>query len=223
LGIPLKQSWQLSQKLSSILPPQIKKRGKLKIPDHLGRLSLSHLKYLRGRGFDPIKLTKLWNLQAMGDRIWIPIRFRGEVVSWTSRSIHDDYGLRYISADKSEESIPHKEILYGLDFVRNAAIIVEGPADVWNIGPGAIATFGTSFTHKQLEVISKIPIRAIWFDAEIKAQQQAKQLMNSLGVMPGDTFLVTPDNDSVDPGSTDKSTINFLRKEIFGEESADRS
>lgn len=176
----------------------------------------THKRYLQKRGFNHERISRLWQVQGIGHgyggmswRLFIPIYFRGTVVSWTTRSIVDG-GTRYISADPESESISHHNVLYGYDYVRGTAIVVEGPTDVWKIGPGAVATLGTGFSPEQVTCISTFPIRYICFDAERPAQRRANRLCDELMCLPGETYNIVLNGK--DPGSADNRTIKELRR-----------
>lgn len=191
--------------------------GKLQIPKGVRSLHPAHKHYLHERGFKHIQdLEILWGLQGFGLnaklswRIFIPIFLRGEVVSWTTRSLSKESKSKYISAGPEEERLPHKELLYGEDFARHTIVIVEGPTDAWKIGPGAVATLGTAVTNRQIERMIKYPRRVICFDSEIKAQSQARKLLDVLSLYGGDTSNI--ELDSPDPGSASHKEISYLRK-----------
>jgi hypothetical protein len=209
--------------LGDFRPEHIERRkpkGKLILPQGIGDLQAAHKKYIKKRGFDYRELQQLWKIQAIGLanklswRIFIPIHYHGEIVSWTTRSISDKILARYVSAGVDEEAMPHKELLYGEDFARHAVIVQEGIFDVWRIGPGAVATFGVNYSEKQVERIAKYPTRAICFDNEFEAQRRARKLADDLSVFPGETFNVVLDAKDADDESTEN--IERLRKEILG-------
>jgi len=194
--------------------------GKLVLPTGIKDLHSAHKKYLYNRGFKWRKLVHVWKIFGIGIaprlswRIFIPIHYHGEVVSWTTRSISNNLKIvRYISAGENEEAMPHKELLYGEDFARHAVIVVEGIFDVWRIGPGAVATFGSGYSQEQLERIAKYPTRAICFDSEPEAQKRARKLVNDLSVFPGETYNVILD--MKDAAEESKENIKRLRKEIL--------
>lgn len=194
--------------------------GKLVVPKGIGELHLCHKQYLHGRGFNWKEIERVWKIQGIGIasrlswRIWIPIHYCGEIVSWTTRCISANPRLtRYVTASIDEESIPHKQLLYGEDFARHAIIVVEGIPDVWKIGQGAVATFSTGYSIQQLERIAKYPTRAVCFDNELEAQRRAKKLVNDLAVFPGDTYNVVLD--AKDPAEETEKNIKRLRKEIL--------
>lgn len=168
----------------------------LQLPKGLGELGPRHVKYLEKRGYNTEELKALWGLRGIGLhsylswRIFIPVMYQGKVVSWTTRSLKSS-GVRYMSAQLSQEAINHKTLLYGEDYCRHSCIIHEGPFDVWRTGPGAVCTFGTGYTRPQVLRMSKYPVRAVCYDNEPEAQRRARALCEMLCVLPGDTYNVT--------------------------------
>lgn len=198
-----------------VSPDEIKPQGKLVLPDGLSPLLKPHKSYLRERGFSPKRLTRIWGLQGIGLapdlawRIFIPITYRGKIVSWTTRSLTKQG--RYRSAGLEQESIPHKELLYGEEYAGHSVIVCEGPADVWSIGPGAVATFGISYTSSQAARISKYSRRILCYDAEPEAQRKARELADELAPFSGDTLIVTLDSGK-DPGEASEKELRQLRR-----------
>lgn len=194
-------------------------KGNLILPSGLGPLLTQHKNYLKERGFNPNKLEKLWKLQGIGLaenlawRIFIPITYKGEVVSWSTRAIVDDVDRRYINAKSSQEKFSLKKVLYGGDLARHCIIVVEGPADAWRIGPGAVATLGVGYTKAQLLKISKYPVRVIAFDSEPDAQKRASELCNALSVFPGNTKNLVVS--SKDPGEISEKEVKLLRRSFL--------
>ena len=198
--------------------PEVERRGLLKLPEGIGPFAKAHQRYLQGRGFDPEEIETLWGVQGIGIapklqwRLFIPIIHLGETVSWTTRSI-GNLGTRYISASPSEEAVNHKELLYGEDYCRYAIIVCEGPTDVWRIGPGAVATFGTGYRTAQVERMSCYGIRVVCFDNEPDAQARARRLCDQLEGYRGETYNVTLSKQ--DPGQSPKKEIARLRKRFL--------
>lgn len=216
------ERWDVLKKLLGDVDsevPKTKPKGTLKLPDGVGKLLPAHKFYLRNvRGFDVSNLKRLWGIKGIGIapklawRVFIPITLRGQTVSWTTRSINDK-GLRYWSAGEQEESIPHKTLLYGEDYARHSIIIVEGPLDVWAIGPGAVATCGTGFSREQIKRMIAYPIRVVCFDKDATAQQRAERLCDQLMAFPGDTYNVTLTGK--DAASSPKTEVRKLRKRFL--------
>lgn len=219
LGVPYVQA-QAFSKDRELLPGEEKvARLKLVEPPYRGPLLKIHREYLLGRRFSPEELEKVWEIEGFGRyggkrglawRIYIPINYKERRVSWTTRAVSDTVRERYISATAQEESINHKEILYGLDFVGHSVIAVEGPTDAWNIGPGAVGTFGLAYSPAQVLLLSRIPYRYICFDSTPAAQKRAEELATELAPFPGETHVV--ELDAEDPGSATKKEVRLLRK-----------
>ena len=200
------------------LETPVANRGDLKLPTSIGEMKQVHLDYLSSRGFDPEGLSLLWKVRGISIssrglswRLFIPIYLDRELVSWTTRSLVDKEGVqRYISAPTTDESLPIKHTLYGLDLARSTVIVCEGPIDCWRIGPGAVATFGTAYTREQVGLIARFPKRVICFDNESRAQTQAWKLASELSALPGETLHVCLD--AKDPGDASDEEIMELRE-----------
>ncbi len=195
-----------------------KKTGKLIKPKNIEDMTSAHRRYLKGRDYDPDTIANLWGVQGIGIasrlswRLWIPITYQHEVVSWTTRTIGQNKS-RYISADVGEEAINHKHLLYGEDMAHLAIIIVEGPTDAWRIGPGAVALFGLIWSAEQVQRMKQYPVRVVCFDNEHLGRKAARKLSNVLNVFPGETWEVTLSG--ADPGTSSKEEIQELRKKFL--------
>jgi len=192
-------------------------RERVRMPFKPEPLARIHKRYLRGRGFDPDIISELWGTQSTGPvgryawRLWIPVHQDGQLVSWTTRAVVDR-GLRYVHADPDMERMPIKSLLYGEDYVPGSIVIVcEGPTDAWRLGPGAVATFGTTWTEEQARRLERFPVRAICFDRQRRAQRSAWQLYRRLHGI-GETYVVVLDAD--DPGSADPAEVLALRQAL---------
>lgn len=197
--------------------------GALKIPEGVGSLHEAHINYLLKRRFNPPDIEHLWKIKGIGLqkrlkwRIFIPIYYLGEVVSWTTRIASDNApGPKYITAEPQEERIFHKDLLYGEDYCGHTIIVCEGPTDVWRIGPGAVCTFGTGFSSAQVLKMVKYPRRVVCFDAEPEAQLRARNLCDRLSPFPGETCRV--ELDEGDPGSLGVLGVQQLRREFLDSE-----
>lgn len=207
--------------VASLAPmPQVKRdSGVLRLPSGVKPMGAVHRKYLRQRGYNPKRIEQLWGVQGIGAnhrlqwRLFIPIHYKGEIVSWTTRSISDEVQTRYVSASLEQESRPHKSLLYGEDFARHSCIVVEGPFDVWRIGPGAVGTCGVGFSRAQVLKMSKYSVRVICFDNEPRAQKRANDLCDILSVFNGDTYNVVLSGK--DPGVSPEAEIEVLRKRFL--------
>ena len=178
-----------------------------------------HKNYLTNRGFNPIKLKRMYELKSttfFGDykfRIIAPIFLDGVKVSFQGRDITENSPYRYKACKKQNEIVNHKETLYGIDLVvGKTVLIVEGVTDVWRLGPCSIATFGTSFTTEQVKLIGdrfKDAIIIYDSDAGRKAYDLSLQLM-ARGVR---VKIVTLDNG--DPADLTEHEAEKIREEFL--------
>lgn len=188
---------------------------------NMGPLSKHHIKYLQTRHFNHERLIKLWGLRATKTvtsqgwawRIVTPIRDpAGDVVGYTGRSINPDKRPRWRTTDHEGLSEDPKRLLYGIERVKDRILLVEGPSDVWRMGPGAVACFGIDWTPEQANIIRTIPHRFIMFDPETLAQRKAKQLASWLSFYPGETELIT--GLGCDPGDLSQKEAVEIRKDL---------
>lgn len=168
LNVPANQAWEIINTYGGIgeLEPVRKKQWEIgkncKLPVGCGPVTALGIKYLEKRGFDAEKVIREYQLQQTGPvgqhrhRLVIPIQFKGYIASYTCRGIINQQ-IRYITCAAHREMIPSKEMLYNIDNAKSkkAVIVVEGCTDVWRLGRGSVATFGTRFTPKQLQMLAQ--------------------------------------------------------------------
>lgn len=203
---------------------QEERTGTLVLPKGVGPLQQPHRRYLeKGRNLNPDEMAEIWGAQGIGIAsrfqwsIFIPIYDRfGRMVSWTTRAIGKEIERRYRSASEDEEEVPHKSLLYGAHRARHTIIIVEGPLDVWTIGPGAVATCGVGYSSAQLAIMAEYPYRVVCFDAEDDAQRRADELCMELSCMPGTTENVILETGK-DANAADPDEVAELRMRYFEE------
>lgn len=152
------------------------------------------LAYLTSRGYDAEKIVKQFGLMQTGPvgmykhRLVIPIYFNDFAVSFTCRSIFPQVQTRYMTCPSSLELIPAKDILYNIDNARNrdTLVVVEGCTDVWRLGHGAVATFGTAVTQSQLAIMAKFKNIVLLQDSDMAGStswaQVARQLRSTCKV-----------------------------------------
>jgi hypothetical protein len=183
-------------------PNKKKKTGSVecRLPTGTGEMNKRHIRYLLGRGFRAAELVDTWGLLGTGPvgpychRIVAPIVLDGKLVSYQCRDITGKSNLPYKACSLEQEVIHHKELLYGENLVGgNSIVIVEGVADAWKLGPGAVATFGIGFTTSQVLRMKKYQRRFILYDNDVKREGQvaAKKLASILMGFDGETEIVT--------------------------------
>lgn len=228
LGVPVERAKRLAEKhfiAGSKTFEKVDRPKEVRLPENHGRLLRCHREYLESRSYDPRQLAKDWELVGgdgdWEDRILIPIRYKGDLVSFHSRSIFDDDKFKAKPCPSEAEVIRHKDLLYGFDMVPgNTVVVVEGPADVWRLGRGAVATFGTKFTEHQISLLSAFKNVFVMFDSELdeegnekelSAQKQSERLADKLAVFSN--VWVIGDLGS-DPGDLSERKAARLMKRI---------
>lgn len=194
----------------------------VKFPTGTRDMTPRHHAYLEGRNFEPERLEREWGLKGTGPvgsykwRIIIPIYFRGTMVSYTSRDITGRATTPYKACPQQGEVLRHKRTLYGMDRASSrAVIVVEGPADVWRLGPGAVALFGTRFSSAQVNLLKDFGRRFIFFDSgEVEAAHQAKELASLLSIFPGVTEVLDL-GEEMDPAQLTPREALAVRKEFL--------
>jgi hypothetical protein len=166
------------------------------------------LKYLVKRGFTGDHLKQLIDTYQLRDggvvgpyshRIIAPVYFDGNLVAYQGRDYTGKATEKYKACPNAEAIRPVKDCLYGMDLAKgDTVVVVEGIVDMWKLGPGSVATFGTAFTLAQVRLlVERWGRRVILFDRD--AKEQADKLANALSGFPGETVMATLD-DLKDPG-----------------------
>ena len=186
-------------------------------PTNCDSLDVSHKFYLESRSFNWRKVEDQWKLRGTGPignykfRIIAPIFFNGQMVSYQGRDITDKQDQRYKACKIENEIIHHKHILYGIDYVTDRCMIVEGITDVWRLGPGAVATFGTEYTTEQVNLLAKRVKKAVvLFDAGASvAADKLEADLSALGVEVENWYLPKGD-----PGQLSDWGASVLMKDL---------
>ena len=181
-----------------------------------------HKDYLLSRNFNPIDIQKMYDIRAcynLGDykfRIIIPVIMNHKIVGFTSRDITDKSSLRYKACENDRAVIPQDEWVYNLDSLIHTALILEGPFDVWRMGPGAICLFGIDYSLKQVRaIVSKGVYRVfILFDEERTAQKRANELGETLASIVSHVQILSG-LEVKDPAKLSPKEAHDLKREIF--------
>lgn len=169
--------------------------------------------YLLKRRFPPAKTTRLWSLHSTGPsgrykyRIIIPVAVDGVLTSFQARDYTGKAPVKYLAPPNSSIL---KQVLYGWDYIADGcAIVVEGVTDVWRLGPGAVATFGTGWKAEQRNLLGLLRKVLIAFDPEPEAQDRARRLADELTVAGTEVMIL--DSLDVDPGDLSPKDVQELR------------
>lgn len=184
----------------------------------LDKIPKPYYDYLRSRFGKETSLTiERYKLRAIGPRgkhlacrIFVPLYYKGEKATWTTRSIDPEIEIRYKNAPIECEAISIKKLLFGEDFVRHSVIVVEGPFDAMRIGPGAVSLGGVNYSKAQVRKLAQYPYRYICLDQDEAGQKTAEKLANELSVFPGETSILQLN--AKDAGSCSLKELNKIRK-----------
>lgn len=199
-----------------------KRATTIKVPSN-GPFGPSYIQYLEGRNFDPYDLIYKWNLLAGGPygsqrhRIIAPITYNNTIVSYQGRDITDKSDMKYKACKMEKEMIHHKSILYGIDHAKGSCILVEGITDVWRLGYGAVASFGTSMLKSQICLLAERFEKVFTmfdngpFDKD--AQNAAEKIAYDLAMMGVETEICLIKGD---PGDLPQETADLYKRQLLG-------
>ena len=119
--------------------------------------------YVRSRGFDEQALAQQFDIgvctnvpetghKIMRNRIYIPITFNQQLVSWQGRVVTGTSDMKYYNCPGTRKSC----MLYNYDNARSEpyVVVVEGVPSVWRVGRPAVALFGKTMSLWQQTTIS---------------------------------------------------------------------
>jgi len=206
-----------------LIPPEKKKvtgPESMELPKEARPLLPLHREYLEQRRYNPEEIVQQYGIRGtglLGDfayRIIIPVFYKKQLVNFVGRDVTGKSTSKYKSCPNEKAVVELKHCLYNIDNVPESGplLIVEGPLDVWRVGPGCIATFGTSWTLAQVNRIrEKRPSQIyIMFDGEETAIQKAYDLASALsGFFPEVTVLEMA---SGDPGELSDEDVKEVRR-----------
>jgi DNA primase len=231
LGIPVQEAERIIKNYGLLIPTTVKdpviKTG-LKpyiMPSNTEPLTKQHRRYLESRGFDADLITQTWALVGTGPisfldglsfkfRIIAPVVWETQAVSFVSRDITNKQSRKYMVCPKEREIVFHKHILYGRqEHWKDTGICVEGPTDVWRLGPNAFATFGIKYTSTQIRQIAKyFKTVPVVYDDDPQAVVQANKLVAELKFRGVDAFRVDIEGD---PGGMKQEDADYLVKQLI--------
>ena len=184
-------------------------------------MTSTHRRYLKKRQFDPSVLEARYDLRGTGIagewkyRIMIPIYLEGRLVTFQGRDTTGLQKAKYKTLEPEKSVIPIDRLLYNLDHcLDRRVVLVEGVADVWRLGDGVAATFGTSMTQAKLMVLSeRFPEVVFLFDPELEAQKRARDYAGQLSARGVAVELALTDYER-DPGDLLPEQVAEVRAEL---------
>lgn len=189
-----------------------------KLPRGVVPLRDRHLKWLAGRGLDGKALSLQFELLGTEEvaecpwRIVAPVRDEsGQLVGWTGRAV-----AKAAKRWDSRGDIHKAGCLYGDHLLtrRDRVVVVEGPSDVWRLGPGAVATFGVAFSQEQVKRLVKFTDVFILYDHDKAGWEASEKLANELSLYVNVVNMSMPYNAS-DPGSLTAQQAHWFMAELF--------
>lgn len=213
---------------------KVARASEIKIPGG-SRCYPCHRRYLEGRGFSPEELelhhgirytlVERWGKLDVGYRIIIPIYDEdGRTIAWQGRALSKSQEPRYIFPKVEECPKHYKHTLYGMEqaMARDSVVVCEGIFDQWRLGPGSVATFGTSLTREQVALLSRWKNIYFLFDPEDTAQEHGRDYARDLAaagcrVELCRTDYVDGEGNPRDPGDLTPEEAAEVMGELLGQ------
>lgn len=180
-----------------------------------------HEEFLKSRYFDPIHLIEKYKIKFCGPvghyrlRIIIPIFDNHRCVSFVARDATKLSDTPYLNCPNDKSIYDVRDTVYNLNNAMGPdVLIVEGPTDVWRIGDNTVATLGVKYTSAQVLTLAQYRRCFVLYDAEPKAQEQAKRLATDLSTVVSEVNIL--ELESGDPAEMLEDDVKSLRKQIFG-------
>lgn len=179
----------------------------------------AHIEYLEGRGFGWETIQRFSLVACLYYSIWkyrviAPILYQEKMVAFTGRAICGQ-DPRYLHSPNEESVIPVKSCLYNLDLATEHTLLVEGPTDAWRLGSGAVCTFGTRYTNRQINLLRKNGCEraTVIFDPDKSGKKAAAQLVSALDMcgIRAESFVLR----DRDPGDLSEDEADALRRELL--------
>ena len=182
--------------------------------------------YLKERGFDDINyLVKNYKLcycarsrnYLAENRLIIPVYEKDKLLGWQARYIGElDWKNSTIIKYYSCPGMPRSYILYNLDRAVSypALVIVEGPFDVWRVGPMAICTFGSTMSDiqkRRLVALGQNKKIILLYDGDVAESPKIVDLVFHFkrSIPPGNFFFIKLPRDK-DPADLSTEYLHNL-------------
>jgi len=181
-----------------------------------------HKSWLENRNFDPEFIFQKYKLKCFGPvgryklRLLIPFYRNKYMITFTTRDVTNLARSPYIHCNKKDSVVDPKRYLYNIDTVKDTALVVEGPTDVWRIGDGTVSTMGIKYIVEQLYLlkVKKVSRLFLMFDFEKYAQDAAEKLAYSASTFIPEVEIY--ELKEGDPADLTEQDAKALRREIFG-------
>jgi hypothetical protein len=153
--------------------------------------------YLRSRGFEPARLSTDYGVglcvnaaPGLSDMVYgrlvVPVLFKGKAVGWQARLVGEPLP-HTVPKYYTMRGFRKSEYLYNFDVASRFPFVVvcEGVTGVWTFGPEAVALFGKTASHAQIQLLQTTwkagaVIVLLDGDAEAEAQKLFDGLANGV-------------------------------------------
>ena len=216
------EEFQSFEHVDAVTRTRLEDDGLSVLPLDCRPLTHPHRTFLgKRRGFNPKRLVRDWGLLSgpvvgkWKHRIIIPVVLDGRIMTFVGMDHTGHNPPKYKAAPVEESFMPTSELVYGADYVRHTAVVVEGVADAWRIGKGAVATFGMTPGHKRMVHLTSLPARYFYvmFDGEEQATDHALALVAELKAA-GKQAKVLGLEPGLDPDMLEAQEVSELRHKL---------
>lgn len=187
-----------------------------------------HTKYLRDRGFPPLKTIRKYKLRAVHNlgrykfRIVIPIYMHRQLVSFTCRDITGEQDPPYKMASADEALLERNKVIFNYDSIPKGgnAMLLEGPMDVMKLGDCACCCMGVNVSMHQILLLKKKKIRRLFiiFDSPKKdggvGKRAAKELAPVFAPIIKKSVEVITLKKVLDPGELTMEGAKAVKAEL---------
>lgn len=151
-------------------------------------------------------------------RAIIPLQFEGELVGWQGRYLGDvDWKATGIQKYYNLPGFMKTLMLYNYDAAaaiqdRPYVVVTEGITSAWAVGQRAVALFGKTMSHRQMQLLTTTwAHRPIFVYLDGSAEEESKKLMAALALHTGPVVNVRLPAGR-DPGNLDQvANLGMLR------------
>ena len=181
-------------------------------------------RYVATRNFNPALLDSEFQIgvctfveepayKVMLNRLYIPITFNSQLVSWQGRVVNEAVKPKYFNCPGTSKS----RMLYNYDRAREEpyVVVVEGVPSVWRIGAPAVCLFG-----KTMSLWQQITLATTWVNKPIilmldhdaqTEMEQATELLKARGADVRPVYLP----DDRDPADYSREDIHDLISRVL--------
>lgn len=152
-------------------------------------------------------------------RIIVPIYLDGKMVSWFGRDYTNKQENRYEFPPDEMNVVNPKDVIYGLDLANPdlPLVLVEGPLDVWKLGPQSGGAFGTSLTDGQIQLLKKKGFNHLILvgDNDEPGIQAVEHHFSMLTILGFDVQMTNISSRYKDPGQMEDETARKFMQNIL--------